>query len=157
MKTMMLRRIIFEIENFSATLSTNEIEIINFFEDIQEKVAGLLPLPENNRREIITTLFNYLKDQSPVLEENWNFIHLIEDIDKPDYKIYIEILLEQMKKSPNNTSVLLLNRYVNSLKKEELNKYLNIFKEIIENENTSETVKEDAKGFINYQLKKVAE
>ncbi len=151
---MNLEKIMNKIENFIVTQTMEEGDVIDFFDDIGAKISEIKKLSEIEVRKLIVSLFHYLKNQSPTLEENWSFIHLIEDLDKPKFNIYNEILIKNNKENPSITSILLLNRHMNTLKGKELQKALEIFNEIIENKNIHLAVREKAKKFLAFQNKK---
>ncbi|MGB0862482.1 MAG: hypothetical protein ACPG19_13355 [Saprospiraceae bacterium] len=154
---MKLKQVLEKIDNFNTNEKTEEYEIIAFFDEIGDNFPIIETLGNNEKKLAVETLFNYLNRQSPDLEENWSFIHLIEAIDKPDFKNYDSQLIKINKKNPNLTSLILLNRYTNALssKAREMEMAINLLKEISENSTIPELVINEAKDYYNYQLEKI--
>jgi hypothetical protein len=151
---MTIEDIINELESYRSNYSLDEDEITDFFENIGEKIYALNDIDSNSLKRIIKSFFTYLDNHSSNLEENWTFIHLLESLNKPDYKIYNKILLDFNSTSPTITSVLLLNRYINSLSGDDWKAKVNLLKEICENSDFDTCVKEAAADFYNFQSTK---
>ncbi|MCW3789675.1 hypothetical protein [Plebeiibacterium sediminum] len=151
---MTLEKIIEEIEGYYVDSDTEDAEIISFFEAIGDKIYKIRNINNLDKSRLITSFFNYLKNQTPELEENWTFIHLLEDIDKPKYSIYNDILIETNKTRPTYTSVLLLNRHINSIESGNSENYIDLLREISENKGIHEDIREIAAEFYQYQLTK---
>jgi len=151
---MKLKEILEKINSFNTNEETEEFEITEFFDNTGDCFAKLGKLDSNQIELTIKTFFNFLKRQSPDLGENWSFIHLIESIDKPNYKIYDTLLIKANKENPNLTSLILLVRFINPLEGKERKKGVNLLKEISERNDISELVKEEAKDYYNDQLEK---
>ena len=125
---MNLKEILLSIENFKITQKTENYEISDFFDEIGEKLNGIIPLNELKKKQLIKGLFDFLKTQNPEMSENFSFIHLIECIDKPNYEIYNSELTKFNSENGTITSTLLLNRHINSLKGKEWEKNLEFLK-----------------------------
>ncbi|CAL2081910.1 protein of unknown function [Tenacibaculum sp. 190524A02b] len=111
-------------------------------------------MKESQKEQLINGLFDFLKVQSPEMEVNFSFIHLIESIDNPEFNIYDEMLLKFNSENGTITSVHLLNRYINSLEKgNNREKCLKLLKSISNNTNYNEYVREDAFDCYEYQMK----
>ena len=149
---MNLNQILNNINSFNTAKNTVDYELTEFFDKIGSKILNLGELKSHDRLEIIKSLFEFIKRQSSELEENWAFIHLIESIDKPTYKIYDKELIEFNKANPTQISILLLNRHTNSLEEVELQKGINLLKEISERKEIPKLVTDMAKEFYEYQL-----
>ncbi len=100
-------------------------------------------------------LFLFLKNQDPEMEENFSFIHLIECIDKPTYEIYNKELIKFNKLNGTLISILLFNRYLNSLEEKNCRRNLKLFKLIGENINYSDLIKEEALRLYENQIKRL--
>ncbi len=126
---MKLEEIILKIETYKVNENDEDYEIhnIDFFDEITENIEGLPKLNDMQKEKIINALFNFLLNQSADMEDCFPFIHLIESIDKPDYKIYEHKLIEFNKKYGTTNSVYLLNRFINPLNDDvKRNEYVNI-------------------------------
>ena len=146
-------KIISKIEKFKVTEKVENFEIDLFFDKIGEDISSL-NLKESQKNILIQKLFEFLKNQNPEMEENFSFIHLIENIDTPSYNFYNNELLKFNSETGTITSILLLNRHINSLKVNELNECIELMKTISENENYSENIRNYALDFYKYQTEK---
>lgn len=151
---MTLQDIIIALDNFNTNEETEDYEITEFFDGIDDSLNNLGELNNSEKKSIIKSFFQYLNRQSSELDENWSFIHLIESIDKPLYSIYDEELMKINNNNPCLTSLVLLNRYTNSLQDDEWKAKIILLKEISQRDNTSELVSEMATEFYEYQLEK---
>lgn len=152
---MRLEEILEEIKSFNTSEETEDYEITEFFDKIGDDFSNLDELEKGEKNKVVKILFDFLKRQSPELEENWSFIHLIENIEDPTYGNYHKKLFNFNKQTPTLTSILLLNRLINSLKNVEFEKGIKLLKEISEKIQLPELLKEEAKGYYEYQLKKI--
>ena len=84
-----------------------------------------------------------MKRQSPELEENWSYIHFLENIENLKKDVYSSYLETINKERPSLTSLILLRRYLNSLEKYKYSKWVNLLKEISDNNQVSSLVKSD--------------
>ena len=146
-------KIISKIEKFKVTEKVENFEIDLFFDKIGEDISSL-NLKESQKNILIQKLFEFLKNQNSEMEENFSFIHLIENIDTPSYNFYNNELLKFNSETGTITSILLLNRHINSLKVNELNECIELMKTISENENYSENIRNYALDFYKYQTEK---
>ncbi len=152
---MKLEEIILKIENYKVNENDEEYEIhnIDFFDEITENIESLPKLDDIQKEMIINALFNFLLNQSADMEDCFPFIHLIESIDNPDYKIYDKKLIEFNKKYGTTNSVYLLNRFINGLNDDVKKKeYINMLKDVADNLNYLECVREQALFFYKYQI-----
>ena len=149
---MNLQDVLFKIQNFNINGSKDEFEILHFFDDIGSSIDSLI-LTQKQERQIIIALFDYLKRQEPEVEENWSFIHLIECFDRSNSLFYNKLLQEHCEEFPSTTSLLLLNRYINSVEKGAIIKPLNILEEISLNQENSALIREIAQEYLDYQRK----
>lgn len=92
------------------------LEDYEFFDTITEELTDISKFTDSEKEQLIQTLFDYLKRHDPELEENFYFIHFIENIDHPEYPFYYPELLKFNTENRTITSTLLLNRYINALK-----------------------------------------
>lgn len=148
---MKLEEILKKVDDFD---STDDIDLTIFFDEIGSELFAFFPVDTIEREMILTTLFDFLKNRDPEMEENFSFIHLIESIDKPDYKIYNKRLIDFNLKNGALTSVLLLNRYINSIEKEKNKENLEILKSIANNINYTDLVRKEALRLYKYQINK---
>lgn len=149
---MNLKEILAKINNFNTKEETEEYEITEFFDEIRDHFSELEKLSSKEKELSIQSFFNFLNRQSPDLTEDWSFIHLIESIDNIDYKIYETHLMKVNQETPTLTSLVLLVRFVNSLEGEKWKKGVNLLKEISENNDNSELVRDEAKEYYDKQL-----
>ena len=140
-----------QILQFKAEATTEDFEIDIFFDKVGEEIHELGTLNNTQKEQLIKTLFQCIANQHPEMEANFSFIHLIENIDAPDFKMYDVELLKFTKALGTITSVLLLNRHLNSLKKTKQTESLDILKAIAENKNYSEHIRQEALNYYNYQ------
>lgn len=139
------------IQNFQVNDAMEDYEISEFFDAIGYQLEGVNRFTDSQKQQLIQTLFGFLKRQEPELDEDFSFIHLIEAIDQPDYKIYNAELLKFNTENGTITSTLLLNRCINGLKKEEREKYIDLLKLIAENTNYTDLVRAEALGYYKHQ------
>ena len=148
---MTLQQILGKIDNFNPTEEMEDYELTVFFDEKGEELPELEDLKEEEKKSIIQALFNFLKRQPADFNEDWSFIHLIEAIDNPTYEIYDKELLKNNKDNCSLTSLILLNRYINALTGEEKEKRIQLMKEIGENEELSERIREEANENYKWQ------
>ncbi|PZW42471.1 hypothetical protein LX95_00783 [Mesonia algae] len=139
------------IKNFQVNDEMEDYEISEFFDAIGYQLEDVNRFTDSQKQQLIQTLFGFLKRQDPELDEDFSFIHLIEAIDQPNYKIYNAELLKFNKENGTITSTLLLNRCINGLKKEERKKYIELLKLISENTNYTDLVRAEALGYYEHQ------
>jgi hypothetical protein len=151
---MNLEKIILQIENFKVDEEMEDYEVSEFFDEISEQFTNTEILTALQKEQLIKTLFVFLKNQDPEMDENFSFIHFIENIDKSEYEFFSPELLKFNSENGTINSILLLNRYTNSLKGTEWGKCVELMKSISENEEYTEYVREFALEFYDYQMKK---
>ncbi len=142
------------IDNFKVSEETEDYEISDFFDEIRNTLPKSNSLTESQKERLIKSLFAFLRNQDPEMEENFSFIHFIENIDNPNYEIYNSELIRFNKENGIITATLLLNRHINSLKGTECKDCLALLKSIAENKNHTEYVKEFALDFYKHQTEK---
>ncbi|WP_179352077.1 hypothetical protein [Winogradskyella vidalii] len=140
------------IENFQVNDEMEDYEISEFFDAIGFQLEAINRFTDSQKQQLIQTLFDFLKRQDPELDEVFSFIHLIEAIDQPDYKIYNVELLKFNTENGTITSTFLLNRCINGLKKEEREKYVNLLKSIANNTQYTDLVRAEALGYYKHQI-----
>ncbi|WP_298512159.1 hypothetical protein [uncultured Kordia sp.] len=140
-----------QILHYKVENKTEDFEITTFFDQIGEEIHKLDISDSSQKEKLIKVLFKFIKNQNPEMEENFSFIHLIENIDTPNYKIYETELVKFAKENGTITSILLLNRHINSLDKIAQAECLNILKSIAENDNFTNLVRQEALNYYNYQ------
>ena len=151
---MNLEEIFLSIKNFKVTEEMEDYEVSEFFDKIRGKITDTNLLTDLQKKELIINLFDFLKTQDPEMDENFSFIHFIENIDNPTYDIYNAELLKFNTENGTITSTLLLNRHINSLKGNEWGKSVELIKNISENKNYTEYVREFALDFYEHQMQK---
>jgi len=139
------------IQNFQVNDAMEDYEISEFFDAIGYQLEDVNRFTDSQKQQLIQTLFDFLKRQDPELDEDFSFIHLIEAIDQPDYKIYNAELMKFNTENGTITSTLLLNRCINGLKKEEREKYIELLKLIADNINYTDLVRAEALGYYKHQ------
>ena len=139
-----------KIQNFNVADEMEDYEISLFFDEVSEAIEGQLSLVE--KEMLLNSLFEFLKRQDPEMEENFSFIHLIEGIDEPDYKIYDDKLLEFNNQNASVTAILLLNRHANGAVGDEREKCIVLLKSIADNIKYTDYIREVALDFFTYQL-----
>nr|WP_321231339.1 hypothetical protein [uncultured Psychroserpens sp.] len=151
---MNLEEIFLSLKNFKVTEEMEDYEVSEFFDKIRGKITDTNLLTDLQKKELILNLFDFLKTQDPEMDENFSFIHFIENIDNPTYEIYNAELLKFNTENGTITSTLLLNRHINSLKGNEWEKSVELIKNISENKNYTEYVREFALDFYEHQMQK---
>lgn len=142
------------IENFQVNDDMEDYEISEFFDAIGYQLEAINGFTDAQKQQLIQTLFDFLKRQDPELDEDFSFIHLIEAIDQPGYKIYNVELLKFNTENGTITSTLLLNRCINGLKKEERIEYIELLKSIADNANYTDLVRAEALSYYEHQKEK---
>ncbi|CAM4152225.1 MULTISPECIES: hypothetical protein [Flavobacterium] len=145
--------ILSQINNFRVHSEIKDYNISDFFDAVMEKIDKLKKLNHSEKEQLLDTLFAFLNNHNPELEEDFSFIHLIESIDKPNYTIYSKKLLENNIKRPSLTSVLLLNRYINSLHGKAWGKAVVVVRKVVENIKKTTFMTEDTLNYCEYQIK----
>ena len=135
------------VEKYSTHKFEDEFELTEFFDSIRDKVYEK-SLSYNDKQNLILSLFKFIKNQPSDLEENFSFIHLIENVDD---SIYDSLIVDFVKKNPSITSLLLLNRYINSLENYEREESSLAFQFIFKNKSNSKLIKDLAREYYNYQ------
>ena len=149
---MKLEKVLLQIENFKVTEEMEGYEVSEFFDEIREHLTDINLLTKLQKEQLIKTLFGFLKTQDPEMDENFSFIHFIENIDNPTYEIYSSELLKFNSENGTITSTLLLNRHINSLNGTEKKKCVELMKSVSENENYTEYIREFALDFYKHQM-----
>ncbi|AUC77615.1 MULTISPECIES: hypothetical protein [unclassified Olleya] len=149
-----LENAIIKIQNFDVNDGMEDYEISEFFDAIGDELTDVKTFTSSQKQQLIQVLFDFLKRQDPELEENFSFIHFIEHVDKPDYKIYDAELLKFNTENGTTTATLLLNRFINGLKEKERKKYIDLLKVISENRNYTDFVRVEALSYYEHQMEK---
>lgn len=149
-----LEKIIKRISDLRVDEEMEDYEVTDFFDKIRDELTNVNDLSKSQKEALIKALFGFLKNQDPEMDENFSFIHFIENIDNPDYETYNIALLNFIQENGTITSTLLFNRYINSLKGAEWEHCVNLMKSISENENYTEYIREYALDFYKYQIEK---
>lgn len=142
------------IKNFNVNDAMEDYEVSEFFDAIGDELKDVNRFTDSQKQQLIQALFDFLKRQDPERYENFSFIHFIEAIDQPDYKIYNAELLKFNTENGTITSTLLLNRFINGLKEEERKKYIDLLKSISENKNYTDFVRAEALSYYQHQIEK---
>lgn len=151
---MNLDNAITKIKNFNVNDDMEDYEISEFFDVIGDELTDVGDFTDLQKEQLILTLFDFLKRQDPELDEDFSFIHFIEHIDKPNYKIYNAELLKFNTENGTIMATLLLNRFINGLKEEERKKYIDLLKSISENRNYTDLVRAEALSYYQHQIEK---
>ena len=151
---MNLENAITQIKNFQLSDAMEDYDISEFFDAIGDELEDVNRFTDSQKQQLIQTLFNFLKRQDPELDEDFSFIHFIEALDQPDYKIYNAELLKFNTENGTITSTLLLNRFINGLKEEERKKYIDLLKSIADNANYTDLVRAEALSYYEHQMEK---
>ncbi|BDD08062.1 hypothetical protein FUAX_04940 [Fulvitalea axinellae] len=149
-----IEEIISRIAVFSPDEDAEDYEISEFFDEIRENVHKLGGLSEEEQRRLIKALFRYIRKRDSEEDENFSLIHFIEQIDKSLFDIYYIELFEFNRNHGAITSVLLLNRFVNTLDGKEWENGVALLKSIADNPEYPILVKEGAKSFYEFQMGK---
>ena len=149
-----LENAIIKIQNFDVNDDMEDYEISEFFDAIGNELRDVKTFTSSQKQQLIQVLFDFLKRQDPELEEDFSFIHFIEHIDKPDYKIYDTELLKFNTENGTITTTLLLNRFINGLKEQERKKHIDLLKSISENKNYTDLVRTEALSYYEHQTEK---
>lgn len=148
---MKIEELVVEIRSFKVTEDTEDYDISDFFDEISEQLTIINSLNLSQKDELIDTLFEFIKSQDAEMDENFSFIHFIESINKPDYEIYYPKLIKFNTENATIISILLLNRFINSLKGVALKKCVALLKNISENNKYSKYIKGFAFEFYEHQ------
>ncbi|QNK78492.1 hypothetical protein H7F37_05300 [Winogradskyella sp. PAMC22761] len=151
---MNLENAITQIKNFQVSDAMEDYDISEFFDAIGDELEAINRFTDSQKQQLIQTLFNFLKRQDPELEEDFSFIHFIEALDQPDYKIYNAELLKFNTENGTITSTLLLNRFINGLKEEERIEHIDLLKSIADNANYTDLVRAEALSYYEHQMEK---
>lgn len=82
-------------------------------------------------------------------------VHYLESLDRG---LYEKELIASIERCPVDHTIWMLNRVCNSKKtKEEINKYCDIFKKVIQKKFLNDNVINSAESFLNYQNKRLAQ
>jgi hypothetical protein len=152
MQIMSLENTLVKIHRIKINKTTEDYEVDEFFDEILEGLPDLDLLTQLQKKQLIKALLGFLEAQNPDMNENFSFIHLIEHLDKPRYKIYYPELIKFNSENATITSVLLLQRYINSLKGGEWKKCVELMKAISQNTDYTENVRKSALGFYKFQM-----
>lgn len=148
---MEIKGAIVKIKKFKVTEETEDYEISDFFDEISEQLTPIDSLVISQKTELIDILFEFLKSQDAEMDENFSFIHFIESINKPDYEIYYPKLIKFNTENATITSILLLNRFINSLEGVALKKCVALLKNISDNNKYSKYLREFTLEFYEHQ------
>ncbi|WP_237274832.1 hypothetical protein [Tenacibaculum ovolyticum] len=148
---MEIKGAIVKIKKFKVTKETEDYEISDFFDEISEQLTPIDSLVTLQKKELIDILFEFLKSQDAEMDENFSFIHFIESINKPDYEIYYPKLIKFNTENATITSILLLNRFINSLEGVALKKCVALLKNISDNNKYSKYLREFTLEFYEHQ------
>ncbi|WP_028888454.1 hypothetical protein [Tenacibaculum ovolyticum] len=148
---MEIKGAIVKIKKFKVTEETEDYEISGFFDEISEQLTPIDSLVTSQKKELIDILFEFLKSQDAEIDENFSFIHFIESINKPDYEIYYPKLIKFNTENATITSILLLNRFINSLEGVALKKCVALLKNISDNNKYSKYLREFTLEFYEHQ------
>ena len=148
---MEIKGAIVKIKKFKVTEETEDYEISDFFDEISEQLTPIDSLVTSQKKELIDILFEFLKSQDAEMDENFSFIHFIESINKPDYEIYYPKLIKFNTENATITSILLLNRFINSLEGVALKKCVALLKNISDNNKYSKYLREFTLEFYEHQ------
>lgn len=151
---MNLKDILEKIKGFNTNEEVEDGDVSVFFDEIGVVISNIGELEIEEKKQILSALFDFLGRQSADFEENWSFIHLIENIDDSTVGIYYEKLFKFNKKSPTLTSILLLNRLINALETNKKESGMKLLGEISKENNISPFLREEAADYYTYQLKK---
>jgi len=128
---------------------SEDFELCIFFDEIGESISNLNVSSKSEKSTIIKTLFSFLKNQDPEMDEDFSFIHLIESIDKPTSLIYNDELLKFSNEYGTLTSVLLLLRQLNSSSLNNKEIYIKTLKDISNKKEFKGVVRETALEYYN--------
>ncbi|PKH50740.1 hypothetical protein CXF68_08565 [Tenacibaculum sp. Bg11-29] len=148
---MEIKGAIVKIKKFKVTEETEDYEISDFFDEISEQLTPIDSLVTLQKKELIDILFEFLKSQDAEMDENFSFIHFVESINKPDYEIYYPKLIKFNTENATITSILLLNRFINSLEGVALKKCVALLKNISDNNKYSKYLREFTLEFYEHQ------
>ena len=120
------------------------------FAYVVDQLVELVPI--ELRESLISSIFKFF--ESHPLEEcgmPGPLIHLIEDY----YPKYKDILLTSLQKVPNSSSILMVNRILNStLSEEERGEYIASLEAITNNEKVNQQLQDEASSYLNFQSEK---
>ena len=150
-----LENAIIKIQNFDVNHDMGDYDISEFFDVIGDQLLDVNSFSTSQKEELIQVLFEFLKRQDPELEENFSFIHFIEHIDKPEYKVYDAELLKFNAENGTITSTLLLNRFINGLKEVERKMHIDLLKSSADNTAYTDFVRAEALGYYEHQMGKL--
>jgi hypothetical protein len=109
-------------------------------------------IPKELHESLIPSIFQFF--EAHPLEEcgmPGGLVHLVENY-YPNYK---QILIRSMQKAPNFSSILMVNRILNSeLSEDERNEYTALLIELSNNSGADEALRINAKDFIKFQSEK---
>lgn len=91
---MKLEEIIERIESFRVLEEMEDYEISEFFDNVRSELKNFNSLTDLQKEKLIKSAFEFLKNQDPEMDENFSFIHCVEDIDNPRYEIYNSELIK---------------------------------------------------------------
>lgn len=119
-------------------------------DDFSYKVDQLVELvPEESRESLIPSIFKFF-EHHPLDECGMPgpLIHLVEDY----YPKYRTILLASLQKTPNSSSILMINRILNSsLSQEERSEYIASLEAVMNNENVNQQLQEEVSSYLDFQ------
>lgn len=119
----------------------------DFYEtnDILEEIYNC-----NEGEEYIQYLINFMRD-NPMIDYGMPgpVVHFIEKYPQDKYKIF---LLSALNEKPNCHLLWMLNRITNIANESDRKKYIEVFRIILERKDIDEVIRNDAKGFYEFQL-----
>lgn len=119
----------------------------DFYEtnDILEEIYNC-----NEGEEYIQYLINFMRD-NPMIDYGMPgpVVHFIEKYPQDKYKIF---LLSALNEKPNCHLLWMLNRITNIANESDRKKYIEVFRIISERKDIDEVIRNDAKGFYEFQL-----
>jgi hypothetical protein len=150
---MTYEEIIWDIKNCSIT-DSDEFDL--FIDDIAIAYENL-NLSLSQKEQLVEQLFLNIENQPEPEFTSWSLIHFIESFDDSGTN-YNAQLLRSLKRTPKVMTILLVNRNLNALPNPtpERALFLAALNEIASNNTIDEHLKNEAKDFYEYQMKKDA-
>lgn len=124
------------------------------YEENHEKTDLILYLIslEDNAKEYVAELFLFMESNPDI---NYGLpgpvVHFMEKYFLDGYE---ELLYSSVKRKPTLHTIWMINRMLNSPKLDEREKYMNLLKEIAENQNESDDIRDRANHYFEYQNNK---
>lgn len=152
---MTYEEIISKIQNCSFS-SDDELD---FLIDKIAETAETLIFSNVQREQLIEQLLLSLERQPNTELTSWSFIHFIESLDQENTTNYPAQLKKSLERIPTLLTLLLTNRYINSVPDEaaERDLFLTALKKIASDSSSGKNVRTEAGEIYAYQLNKRAE